>query len=127
MSLEKAINDVELFHRTYNVNVADILGFPDDTVRVKRMALLFEEYQEYKQGETQRDIVGVADALGDIIYIAIGTALEYGIDLAAVWNEIQRANMSKLGADGKPIFREDGKVLKGPNYTPPDIRKVLGL
>lgn len=71
------------------------------------------------------DIVGVADALTDILYVVYGAAHTFGINIDETFLEVHRSNMSKLGADGKPIFREDGKVLKGPNYTPPDLRKIL--
>jgi len=77
--------------------------------------------------ERVRDTVGVADALGDIVYVVYGMALELGIPLAEVLAEIQASNLSKLGSDGKPVYREDGKVLKGPDYFPPDIPKALGL
>ena len=72
-----------------------------------------------------RDTVETADALADLIYVIYGMALETGIDLAAVLAEVQRSNMSKLGADGKPVYREDGKVLKGPGYFPPNVEAVL--
>ena len=72
-----------------------------------------------------RDTVAAADALADLVYVIYGMALETGIDLAAVLAEVQRSNMSKLGADGKPIYREDGKVLKGPGYFAPDVAEVL--
>ena len=71
------------------------------------------------------DLVGIADALADIVYVAYGTALTYGIDLDAVLHEVHRSNMSKLGSDGKPLIREDGKVLKSERYFPPDIESVL--
>ena len=72
-----------------------------------------------------RDTVEAADALADLIYVIYGMALETGIDLASVLAEVQRSNMSKLGADGKPVYREDGKVLKGPDYFPPNVEAVL--
>ena len=72
-----------------------------------------------------RDTVETADALADLVYVIYGMALETGIDLAAVLTEVQRSNMSKLGEDGRPIYREDGKVLKGPGYFPPDVARVL--
>ena len=72
-----------------------------------------------------RDTVETADALADLIYVIYGMALETGIDLASVLAEVQRSNMSKLGADGKPVYREDGKVLKGPDYFPPNVEAVL--
>lgn len=75
--------------------------------------------------EQARDTVEVADALGDLIYVIYGMALELGIPLSRVLDEIQASNLSKLGADGQPIYREDGKVLKGPDYFPPDISRAL--
>ena len=80
---------------------------------------------EYETAEDADDIVEVADALGDIIYVAIGTAISYGIDISKVVKEIHRSNMSKLDADGQPIVRADGKVMKGPNYTEPDLTSIL--
>lgn len=93
--------------------------------RKLRLALLLEEVLEYVEAEAEGDLVGIADALADICVIAEGTALEYGIDLDACRREIHRANMSKLGADGKPIYRDDGKIMKGPGYEPPDLDSIL--
>lgn len=90
-----------------------------------RVALLLEEVAEYLEAEAGHDLVAIADALGDIGVICDGTALEYGIPLDQVREEIHRANMSKLGADGSPVYREDGKIQKGADYTPPDIAGLL--
>ena len=90
-----------------------------------RVALLQEEVGEFVAASERRDLIGVADALADIVYVAYGTALTYGIDLDAVFHEVHRSNMSKLGSDGKPLIREDGKVLKSEQYFPPDIESVL--
>ena len=86
-----------------------------------------EENEEYLDAANNKDLVEVADALGDMLYILCGTIIEHGMQhkIEEVFNEIQKSNMSKLGADGKPIFREDGKVLKGPNYFKPDIKTIL--
>lgn len=86
-----------------------------------------EENDEYLEACWQKDIVGIADALGDQLYILCGTILKHGLQnkIVEVFDEIQRSNMSKLGEDGKPIFREDGKILKGPNYFRPDIKSIL--
>ena len=86
-----------------------------------------EENEEYLDAANNKDLVEVADALGDMLYILCGTIIEHGMQhkIEEVFNEIQKSNMSKLGADGKPIFREDGKVLKGPNYFKPDIKSIL--
>jgi NTP pyrophosphatase (non-canonical NTP hydrolase) len=92
-----------------------------------RVALLEEEVGEFVAASEQGDLVGIADALADIVYVVYGTALTYGIDLDAVLREVHRSNMSKLGRDGEPLIREDGKVLKSETYFPPDIASVLGL
>ena len=86
-----------------------------------------EENEEYFEAAQNDDLVEVADALGDMLYILCGTIIEHGMQdkIEEVFNEIQRSNMSKLGADGKPIFREDGKVLKGPSYFKPNIKEIL--
>ena len=86
-----------------------------------------EENEEYLDAAQKNDLVEVADALGDMLYILCGTILSHGMQhkITEVFNEIQRSNMSKLGDDGKPIYREDGKVLKGPNYFKPNIGSIL--
>ncbi len=92
-----------------------------------RFNLMKEENEEYLEAAENDDLVEVADALGDMLYILCGTIIEHGMQhkIEEVFNEIQRSNMSKLGEDGKPIYREDGKVLKGPNYFKPDIATIL--
>ena len=112
------------FHKIYDVPIRSkpLLKIPERQLRVD---LLKEETQEYEEAEKEGSLVQMADALGDIVYVAYGAALAHGIDLSAVLLEIHRSNMSKLGADGKPMCRNDGKVMKGPNYSPPDIEKVL--
>jgi predicted HAD superfamily Cof-like phosphohydrolase len=90
-----------------------------------RVALLEEEVAEFRTAARDDDLVAIADALGDIAYVLYGTALTYGIDLDAVIAEVHRSNMSKLGPDGVPILREDGKVLKPPSFTRPDLGTVL--
>jgi predicted HAD superfamily Cof-like phosphohydrolase len=92
-----------------------------------RVELIREEVSEFVAASEQGDLVGIADALADIVYVVYGTALTYGIDLDAVLREVHRSNMSKLGTDGKPVLREDGKVLKPAGYSPPDIAAVLRL
>ena len=86
-----------------------------------------EENEEYLEAAQNNDIVEVADALGDMLYILCGTIISHGMQdkIVEVFDEIQRSNMSKLGEDGNPIYREDGKVLKGPNYFKPDIARIL--
>jgi len=92
-----------------------------------RQALLDEEVDELRAAVAAGDVVGIADALADIVYIVSGTAHAYGIDLDAVTTEVHRSNMTKLGRDGRPLYRHDGKVLKGPSYEPPQVAAVLGL
>lgn len=91
-----------------------------------RVDLVQEEVGEFIAASEQGDLIGIADALADIVYVVYGTALTYGIDLDAVLREVHRSNMSKLDGDGKPVLRPDGKVLKSDRYFPPDIASVLG-
>jgi predicted HAD superfamily Cof-like phosphohydrolase len=92
-----------------------------------RYKLMREENEEYLEAVSDNDLVEVADALGDMLYILCGTIIEHGLQhkIEEVFDEIQRSNMSKLGEDGEPIYREDGKVLKGPNYFKPHIKSIL--
>lgn len=122
-------SQVEAFHVLYDAPIEKTPqeGVPtmsDERLQM-RLDLIDEEFNELKKATAERDIVEMADALGDIIYVTCGMAIEAGIDLKAVVAEIQASNMTKLAADGSVIRREDGKILKGPNYVKPDIRKVL--
>jgi predicted HAD superfamily Cof-like phosphohydrolase len=90
-----------------------------------RLALIEEEVAELREAAVAGDLVGIADALADIIYVAYGTAHVYGIDVDSVLDEVHASNMTKLGSDGRPVRRADGKILKGPDYRPPDVRAVL--
>jgi len=100
----------------------DALGYEDSAEEIRRVYINTDvDYSE------KRDLVSAADALGDLEYVTNGMAVGMGINLPAVVKEIHRSNMTKLGPDGKPIYREDGKVLKGEGYEPPDLRTVLGL
>jgi predicted HAD superfamily Cof-like phosphohydrolase len=90
-----------------------------------RLDLIKEEAQELADAISAHDLVAIADALGDIVYVTFGAALTFGIDLDAVIAEIHRSNMTKLGRDGKPVLRGDGKVLKGPDYSPPRLGPIL--
>ena len=117
---------VREFHEAFSIPIrstpaADI-GESDLRVR-----LLREEVDEYTEAVESLDVVEIADGLADIVYVVFGTALAHGIDLDSVLEEVHRSNMSKLGEDGQPLFREDGKVIKGPQYFRPDIARVLGL
>jgi predicted HAD superfamily Cof-like phosphohydrolase len=97
----------------------------DDSVSDLRFELIDEEVKELREGIDNQDLIEVADALTDILYVVYGAGHAYGIDLDKCFEEVHRSNMSKLGADGRPIYREDGKVLKGPDYFKPDLKKIL--
>jgi predicted HAD superfamily Cof-like phosphohydrolase len=117
---------VDAFHSAFGLLRAEQPQLPDEAARQLRINLLYEEYCEYLKGETEDDLVQIADALADMIYIACGTAVAYGIPLDKVFAEVHRSNMAKL-VDGKVIRREDGKVLKPEGWTPPDVKGVMGL
>jgi predicted HAD superfamily Cof-like phosphohydrolase len=126
--MESKIKAVELFHNSFGLGVLKEpkanLGKAKNELRFN---LMDEENKEYLEAANDGDLVEVADALGDMLYILCGTILEHGMQhkIEEVFEEIQRSNMSKLGKDGNPIYREDGKVLKGPNYFKPNIQGVL--
>lgn len=126
--MKDKINAVAEFHRAFklNMNDAPIANIGEDR-NLLRYKLMREENEEYLEAANNDDLVEVADALGDMLYILCGTIIEHGMQhkIDEVFEEIQRSNMSKLGADGKPIYREDGKVLKGPNYFKPNIEGIL--
>ncbi|MDG3581465.1 nucleoside triphosphate pyrophosphohydrolase family protein [Galbibacter pacificus] len=126
--MKDKIQAVEKFHNAFGLGVLNApIAKLDEAKIVLRHNLMAEENDEYLEAARNNDLVEVADALGDMLYILCGTILEHGMQhvIEDVFNEIQLSNMSKLGADGKPIYREDGKVLKGPNYFKPDIKKVI--
>lgn len=116
--------DVKDFHKAFGQRIGKKAKLPKEAERQLRVKLLVEEMQEYIEGEQNDDIVEVADAIADIIYIACGTAVSYGIPLDEIFNEVHRSNMAKL-VDGKPIYREDGKVLKPEGWTAPNIEKII--
>jgi len=116
--------DVKDFHIAFGQRVSHKPDLPDEDERHLRKTLLAEEFNEYLEAEREDDIVEIADALADIIYIACGTAVSYGIPLDKIFDEVHRSNMAKL-VDGKPIYREDGKVMKPEGWTPPDIERIL--
>jgi predicted HAD superfamily Cof-like phosphohydrolase len=122
----EAMQAVAEFHVAFDLplKATPFRGKPED-VGSLRVELLREEFEEFKAAVEKQDVVAIADALGDIIYVAYGSALTFGIDLDAVLREVHRANMSKLGPDGMPVMREDGKVLKPATYSPPAIERVL--
>lgn len=112
---------VKEFHEAFGVTNQEKPGFPDERTRSLRIDLIDEEFNELIDAENDGDLVAVADALADLDYVINGMALQYGINLDDCFAEVHRSNMSKLGEDGKPIYREDGKVLKGPNYFKPNL------
>ncbi|MBC7440588.1 MAG: nucleoside triphosphate pyrophosphohydrolase family protein [Flavobacterium sp.] len=126
--MQKQINAVKVFHTAFKIGhsenpIAD-LGETKNTLRYN---LMKEENEEYLEAVQNNDLVEIADALGDMMYILCGTIIEHGLQhkIEEVFDEIQRSNMSKLDENGKPIYREDGKVMKGPNYFKPDFSKIL--
>ncbi len=126
--MKNKLGAVQLFHTTYGLGVSETMKADlGESKNMLRFNLMDEENKEYLEAASNNDLVEVADALGDMLYILCGTILEHGMQhkIEEVFEEIQRSNMSKLGADGKPIYREDGKVLKGPNYFKPDIKGIL--
>ena len=116
--------DVRAFHRAFEQRVGEKPKFPDKNERKLRMKLLAEEYTEYVVAEHEDDLVEVADALADMIYIICGTAVSYGIPLDDVFEEVHASNMAKL-VDGKVIRRADGKIQKPEGWEPPDIERIL--
>lgn len=126
--MKDKIEAVHEFHTAFKLGIKDSptahIGKDRNLLRYK---LMKEENEEYLEAANNNDLVEVADALGDMLYILCGTIIEHGMQdkIEEVFNEIQRSNMSKLGADGKPIYRDDGKVLKGPNYFKPNIAEIL--
>jgi predicted HAD superfamily Cof-like phosphohydrolase len=113
------------FMKTFGQEVKTKPEIPDAETTNLRLELIAEELNELYDAMEQKDIVGIADALTDILYVTYGAGHAFGIDLDKCFTEVQRSNMSKLGADGKPIYRDDGKVMKGPNYSEPDLQSIL--
>lgn len=99
--------------------------FPDEKVQKLRISLIEEELEELKEAMEKKDVVGVADALTDILYVTYGAGAAFGIDLDKCFEEVHNSNMSKLDRDGRPIYREDGKILKGPDYFEPNLEKIV--
>jgi len=126
--MKKKIQAVKEFHTAFGLGMHEEpkVNIGDDR-KLLRFNLMKEENEEYLEAVQNNDLVETADALGDMLYILCGTIIEHGMQykIDEVFNEIQRSNMSKLGKDGKPIYREDGKVMKGPNYFKPNIKAIL--
>ncbi|RTY68287.1 nucleoside triphosphate pyrophosphohydrolase family protein [Flavobacterium sp. LB2P53] len=127
--MQKQINAVKEFHTAFKIGHSEtpIAGLAE-TKHILRFNLMKEENEEYLEAVQNNDLIEIADALGDMMYILCGTIIEHGLQdkIEAVFDEIQRSNMSKLGQDGEPIYREDGKVMKGPNYFKPDFSIIIG-
>ena len=117
--------DVKTFMKTFGQIIRAKPQFPDDKTMQLRFDLIKEELNELEQAMKTKDLKEVADALTDILYVTYGAGCAYGIDLDKCFKEVQRANMSKLGKDGKPIFNEKGKVMKGPNYLEPNLKQFI--
>jgi len=126
--MKHQIEAVKIFHETYKLSYKETPTTNIGLEKIKlRFNLMAEENEEYFEAANNNDLIEVADALGDMLYILCGTIIEHGMQdkIEEVFDEIQKSNLSKLGENGKPIYREDGKVMKGPNYFKPDILKIL--
>ena len=117
--------DVRTFMETFGQMVRTNPNFPDEKTMQLRFDLIKEELDELEDAMKTKNLKEIADALTDILYVTYGAGYAYGINLDKCFKEVQRANMSKLGKDGKPIFNEKGKVMKGPSYTAPDLKKFV--
>tara|TARA_B100001027_G_scaffold89998_1_gene61741 strand:- start:763 stop:1134 length:372 start_codon:yes stop_codon:yes gene_type:complete len=116
---------VKKFMKTFGQEVKEKARFPDNKITSLRYDLIKEELQEFRDAIDRKDIKEVADALTDILYVTYGAGHAFGIDLDKCFEEVQNSNMSKLGEDGKPIYNDKGKVMKGPNYFKPDLNKFV--
>ena len=116
---------VKNFMETFGQEVKSKPSFSSDKINILRYNLIKEELDEFKQALDNKDLLEVADALTDILYVTYGAGHAFGINLDACFEEVQNSNMSKLGKDGKPIFNENGKVMKGPNYFKPNLSQFL--
>jgi predicted HAD superfamily Cof-like phosphohydrolase len=125
--MKSQLKAVENFHVTFGQKINSYPTLLNEDEYLLRHRLMEEENSEYKEACENQSIVGIADALGDQLYILCGTILKHGLQhvIEDVFDEIQASNMSKLGPDGKPLLREDGKILKGEGYRPPNIGKFL--
>ena len=116
---------VRKFMETFGQEIKEKAEFPIEKITSLRYELITEELDELKDAINNKDIKEVADALTDILYVTYGAGHAFGINLDKCFEEVQNSNMSKLGADGKPIFNESGKVMKGPNYFKPNLKKLI--
>ena len=118
-------HDVKIFMEKFGQMVRTQPQFPDDKTMQLRLDLIKEELGELEEAMKTKNLKEVADALTDILYVTYGAGYAYGIDLDQCFKEVQRANMSKLGEDGNPIYNDQGKVMKGPNYTAPNLKPFV--
>ena len=118
-------DSVKKFMETFGQEIKEKASFPNDKITSLRYELIKEELNEFKEAIDKKDIKEVADALTDILYVTYGAGHAFGIDLDKCFEEVQNSNMSKLGNDGKPIYNEKGKVMKGPNYFKPNLTKFV--
>ena len=116
---------VGIFMKTFGQEVKNKPSFSTDKINKLRLDLIKEELRELTDAMNNKDLLEVADALTDILYVTYGAGHAFGIDLDKCFDEVQNSNMSKLGNDGKPIYNENGKVMKGPNYFKPDLSKFV--
>ena len=116
---------VGIFMKTFGQEVKNTPSFSSDKINKLRIDLIKEELDELTESIKNKDLLEVADALTDILYVTYGAGHAFGIDLDKCFDEVQNSNMSKLGEDGKPIYNESGKVMKGPNYFKPDFSKFV--
>ena len=120
-------NKVKTFMETFGQEVKTKPSFSTDKINSLRYDLIKEELEELKEAMENKDLLEVADALTDILYVTYGAGHAFGIDLDKCFEEVQNSNMSKLGEDGKPIYNESGKVMKGPKYFKPDLTKFVDV
>ncbi len=116
---------VGLFMKTFGQEVKNKPSLSTDKINQLRVNLINEEFEEFKEAINNKDLKEAADALTDILYVVYGAGHAFGINLDKCFDEVQQSNMSKLGEDGKPIYNESGKVMKGPNYFKPDLSKFI--
>ena len=116
---------VKTFMTTYGQEVKESASFPDENIIKLRLKLIKEELEELEQALNDKNLLEVADALTDILYVTYGAGHSFGINLDACFEEVQRSNMSKLDEDGKPILNEYGKVMKGPNFSKPNLKQFI--
>ena len=116
---------VNTFMTTYGLEVKESASFPDENIIKLRLKLIKEELEELEQALNDKNLLEVADALTDILYVTYGAGHSFGINLDACFEEVQRSNMSKLDEDGKPIYNEYGKVMKGPNFSKPNLKQFI--